>query len=53
MIIIKKESSRQMGCYLIVTNRLFLGQTEEVSMGKASESAAKLSSNIAKELEIA
>ena len=30
-----------MGCYLMVTNQLFLGQTEEFIMGKASESAAK------------
>ena len=42
-----------MGCYVKVSNQLFLGQTGEFSMGKASESAAKLSSKIVKELEIA
>ena len=42
-----------MGCYLMVTNQLFLGQTGELSIGKASESAAKLSSKVVKELEIA
>ena len=40
-----------MGCYLMVTNQLFLGQTEQFSMVKASESAAKLPSKIVKELE--
>ena len=42
-----------MGCYLMVTNQLFLGKAEEFTMGKASESAAKLSSKIIQELEIA
>ena len=41
-----------MGCYLMVTNQLFLGQTEEFSVGKASETAAKLSSKLVKEIEI-
>ena len=38
-----------MGCYLMVTNRLFLGLTGQLSMGKASGSAAKVSSKIVKE----
>ena len=41
-----------MGFYVMVTNRLFLGQTCEVSMEKANGSTAKVSSKIVKELEI-
>ena len=42
-----------MGCYLMVTNQLFLGYTGELSIEKASESAAKVSSKIVKEVDIA
>ena len=49
----KEESGGQMGCYVMVTNRLFLGETGELSMEKASGSTAKISSNIVKNLEIA
>ena len=44
----KEESGGQMGCYVIVTNRLFIGETGELSMEKASGSTAKVSSNIVK-----
>ena len=44
----KEESGGQMGCYVIFTNRLFLGQTGELSMEKASGSTSKVSSNIVK-----
>ena len=37
-----------MGCYVMVTNRLFLGETGELSMEKASGSTSKVSSNIVK-----
>ena len=37
-----------MGCYVMVTNRLFIGETGELSMEKASGSTAKVSSNIVK-----
>ena len=47
----KTELSGQMGCYVIVTNRLFVGYTEELGMEKASRSTAKVSSKIVEELE--
>ena len=37
-----------MGCYVMVTNRLFLGYTGELSMEKASGNTSKVSSNIVK-----
>ena len=40
-----------MGYYVMVTNRLFLAKTGELSMEKASGSTAKVSSKIDKELE--
>ena len=50
----KEESGGQMGCYVMVTNRLFLGETGELSMEKASGSTSKVSSDIVKKkLEIA
>ena len=42
-----------MGCYVMVTNPLSCGYTEELSMEKASGSSAKISSTLVKELEIA
>ena len=42
----KEESGVKMGCYVMVTDRLFLGETGELSMEKASGSTAKVSSNI-------
>ena len=35
-----------MGCYLTVTNKLFLGYTGELSIEKASRRAAKASSKL-------
>ena len=49
----KEESGGQMGCYVMATNRLCLGETGELSMEKASGSTAKVSSNTVKTLEIA
>ena len=37
--------------YVMVTNRLFLGRSRELSMEKASGSTAKVASKIDKELE--
>ena len=37
-----------MGCYLMVTNQLFLGYTGELSMEKASGRAAKVPSKLLK-----
>ena len=42
-----------MGCYVMVTNRLFLGSAAELSMEKESGSTAKISLKNVKELEIA
>ena len=42
-----------MGCYLMVTNRLFLCLARDLSMEKASGSAAKVPSKNVKELAIA
>ena len=44
----KEESGGQMGCYVMVTNRLFLGENGKLSMKKASGSTAKVSLNIVK-----
>ena len=44
----KEESGGQMGYYVMVTNRLFLGETGELSMEKASGSTSKVSSDIVK-----
>ena len=44
----EEESGGQMGCYVMVTNQLFLGKNGELSMEKASGSTAKVSSNIVK-----
>ena len=44
----KEESGGQMGCYVMVTNQLFLGKTGELSMEKASGSTAMVSLNIVK-----
>ena len=42
-----------MGCYVTVTNRLFLGYTGELSMEKESETTANVSSKIVKEVNMA
>ena len=44
----EEESGGQMGCYVMVTNQLFLGKNGELNMEKASGSTAKVSSNIVK-----
>ena len=49
----KKNKVAKMGCYLIITYQLFFGLSGELSMEKASGSAAKVSSKTVKELEIA
>ena len=42
-----------MGCYLVVTIRLFLGLTGELSIGKGKQKCSKVPSKIVNELETA
>ena len=42
-----------MGCYLMVTNRLFLGETGKLSMEKGKRKCSKGIFKIVEELEIA